>query len=123
MDTKISAQKLMDVVSDTNKKVTELSKQQKAENPASMPTSKLASAIVAVLSIIGIALSVLIFFPGVWETLGVTLAASVWKIIYLVYAGVALFVSSVAHIGTPLRIWAVIMAIAPVSIQIIFDIV
>ena len=116
METKIRAQELMAVVRDTNRKVTELSKSKHAEISARKSYSKLAGAIVVVLSMLGIALSALIFFPGVWETLGVTLSESIWKIIYIAYAVVALFIAAVSRIRTPLRVWAVIVAIAPICI-------
>ena len=122
MEAKIRAQELMAVVKDTNRKVTELSKSQRAEIPAKKLYSKLAGAIVVVLSMLGIALSALIFFPGVWETLGVTLSESIWKIIYIAYAVVALFIAAVSRIRTPLRVWAVIVAIAPICIQVILGI-
>ena len=122
METKIRAQELMAVVKDTNRKVTELSKSQRAEIPAKKLYSKLAGAIVVVLSILGLALSALIFFPGVWETLGVTLSESLWKIIHIAYAVVALFIAAVSRIRTPLRVWSVIVAIAPICIQVILGI-
>ena len=65
METKISAQELMAVVTDTNRKVTDMAKKQRAGVPAFRPTSKVASAVVVVLTILGFALSALIFFPGV----------------------------------------------------------
>lgn len=122
MEAKIRAQELMAVVKDTNRKVTELSKSQRAEIPAKKLYSKLAGAIVVVLSILGLALSALIFFPGVWETLGVTLSESLWKIIHIAYAVIALFIAAVSRIRTPLRVWAVIVAIAPICIQVILGI-
>lgn len=122
MEAKIRAQELMAVVKDTNRKVTELSKSQRAEIPAKKLYSKLAGAIVVVLSILGLALSALIFFPGVWETLGVTLSESLWKIIHIAYAVIALFIAAVSRIRTPLRVWAVVVAIAPICIQVILDI-
>lgn len=122
METKISAQELMTVVMDTNKKVSDMAKKQRAGVPVFRPSSKVASAIVIVLSILGLALSALIFFPGVWETLGVTISKSLWKIIHIAYAVVDLFIVAVLHINTPLRVWAVIVAIAPVCIQVILDI-
>ena len=122
MEAKISAQELMAVVTDTNRKVTDMAKKQHAGVPAFRPSSKVASAIVIVLSILGLALSALIFFPGVWETLGVTLSESLWKIIYIAYAVVALFIAAVSRIRTPLRVWAVIVAIAPICIQVILGI-
>ncbi len=122
METKIRAQELMAVVRDTNRKVTELSKSKHAEISARKLYSKLAGAIVVVLSILGLALSALIFFPGVWETLGVTLSESLWKIIHIAYAVIALFIAAVSRIRTPLRVWAVVVAIAPICIQVILDI-
>ena len=122
MEAKISAQELMAVVTDTNRKVTDMAKKQRAGAPVFSPSSKVASAIVVVLSILGLALSALIFFPGVWETLGVTLSESLWKIIYIAYAVVALFIAAVSRIRTPLRVWAVIVAIAPICIQVILGI-
>lgn len=122
MEAKISAQELMAVVTDTNRKVTDMAKKQRACVPAFRPSSKVASAIVVVLSILGLALSALIFFPGVWETLGVTLSESLWEIIYIAYAVVALFIAAVSRIRTPLRVWAVIVAIAPICIQVILGI-
>ena len=122
MEAKIRAQELMAVVKDTNRKVTELSKSQRAEIPAKKLYSKLAGAIVVVLSILGLALSALIFFPGVWETLGVTLSESLWKIIHIAYAVIALFIAAVSRIRTPLRVWAVVVAIAPICLQVILDI-
>lgn len=122
METKISAQELMAVVMDTNKKVSDMVKKQRAGVPVFRPSSKVASAIVIVLSILGLALSALIFFPGVWETLGVAISESLWKIIHIAYAVVALFIAAVSRINTPLRVWAVIVAIAPVCIHVILDI-
>lgn len=122
METKIRAQELMAVVKDTNRKVTELSKSRNAEISAMKPYSKLAGAIVVVLSILGLALSALIFFPGVLQTLEVTLSRSLWKIIHIAYAVVALFIAAVSRIRTPLRVWAVIVAIAPICVQVILDI-
>lgn len=122
MEAKISAQELMAVVTDTNRKVTDMAKKQRAGVLAFRPSSKVASAIVVVLSILGLALSALIFFPGVLETLGVTLSESLWKIIYIAYAVVALFIAAVSRIRTPLRVWAVIVAIAPICIQVILGI-
>ena len=122
MEAKISAQELMAVVTDTNRKVTDMAKKQRAGVSVFRPSSKVASAIVVVLSILGLALSALIFFPGVWETLGVTLSESLWKIIYIAYAVVALFIAAVSRIRTPLRVWAVIVAIAPICIQVILGI-
>lgn len=122
MEAKISAQELMAVVTDTNRKVTDMAKKQRAGVPAFRPLSKVASAIVVVLSILGLALSALIFFPGVWETLGVTLSESLWKIIHIAYAVIALFIAAVSHIRTPLRVWAVVVAIAPICIQVILGI-
>lgn len=122
MEAKISAQELMAVVTDTNRKVTDMAKKQHAGVPAFRPSSKVASAIVIVLSILGLALSALIFFPGVWETLDVTLSESLWKIIYIAYAVVALFIAAVSRIRTPLRVWAFIVAIAPICIHVILGI-
>lgn len=122
MEAKISAQELMAVVTDTNRKVTDMAKKQRAGMHVFRSTSKVASAIVVVLSILGLALSVLIFFPGVWETLGVTLSESLWKIIHIAYAAIALFIAAVSRIRTPLRVWAVIVAIAPICIQVILGI-
>ena len=122
MEAKISAQELMAVVTDTNRKVTDMAKKQRAGVSVFRPLSEVASAIVVVLSILGLALSALIFFPGVWETLGVTLSESLWKIIYIAYAVIALFIAAVSRIRTPLRVWAVIVAIAPICIQVILGI-
>lgn len=122
MEAKISAQELMAVVTDTNRKVTDMAKKQRAGVPVFRPPSKVASAIVVVLSILGLALSALIFFSGVWETLGVTLSESLWKIIHIAYAVIALFIAAVSRIRTPLRVWAVIVAIAPICIQVILGI-
>lgn len=122
MEAKISAQELMAVVTDTNMKVTDMAKKQRAGVTAFRPSSKIASAIVVVLSILGLALSALIFFPGVLETLGVTLSESLWKIIHIAYAVIALLIAAVSRIRTPLRIWAVIIAIAPICTQVILGI-
>ena len=122
MEAKISAHELKAVVTDTNRKVTDMAKKQRAGVPAFRPSSKVASAIVVVLSILGLALSALIFFPGVWETFGVAISESLWEIIYIAYAVIALFIAAVSRIRTPLRVWAVIVAIAPICIQVILGI-
>lgn len=65
MEAKISAQELMAVVTDTNRKVTDMAKKQRAGVFAFRPSSKVASAIVVLLLILGLVLSALIFFLGV----------------------------------------------------------
>ena len=54
MEAKISAQELMAVVTDTNRKVTDMAKKQRAGVSVFRPSFKVASATVVVLSILGL---------------------------------------------------------------------
>lgn len=121
METKISAQELMSVVTDTNRKVTAMAKKQRTGVSVFRTSSKIASALVVVLSILGLALTALIFFPGLWGALDVAPSEFLLKIIYIAYAVVSLVIAAVSRIRTPLRVWAVLVAIAPICIQVILN--
>lgn len=120
MEAKISAKELMDIVADTNRKVSYIAKEQRAG--AKKSSSKIASAIVSILSVLGVALSALIFFPEVWELLDVKISEAVWGIIYITYTIITLVVSAAIRVKTPLRIAAVIVAIAPISIYALLNV-
>lgn len=125
METKISAQELMAVVADTNNKVTALTEPKKEETFESKVFSRVGSYIVIVLSVLGILLagaSGSIYHPRVLEAMYSLFSEPVWKIVYIAYAVVMLLVATLVRIKTPLRIWAVIVAIAPICIQVILGI-
>lgn len=120
MEAKISAKELMDIVADTNRKVSYIAKKQCAG--AKKSSAKITSAIVGILSVLGVALSALIFFPEVWELLDVKISEAVVGIIYIAYAVVTLVVSAAVRVKTPLRIAAVIVGIAPISIYVLLSV-
>ena len=120
MEAKISAKELMDIVADTNRKVSYIAKEQRAG--AKKSSSKIASAIVSILSVFGVALSALIFFPEVWELLDVKISEAVLGIIYIAYAFVTLVFSAAVRLKAPLMIAAVIVAIAPISIYVLLNV-
>lgn len=125
METKISAQELMAVVADTNNKVTALTEPKKEETFEPKVFSRVGSYIVIALSVLGILLagaSGSIYHPRVLEAMYSLLSEPVWKIVYIAYAVVMLLVATLVRIKTPLRIWAVIVAIAPICIQVILGI-
>ena len=125
METKISAQELMAVVADTNNKVTALTEPKKEEAFEPKAFSRVGSYIVIALSVLGILLagaSGLIYHPRVLEAMYSLFSEPVWKIVYIAYAVVKLLVATLVRIKTPLRIWAVIVAIAPICIQVILGI-
>lgn len=116
MESKISAQELLNVVKDTNRKVTELTKGSKSKGGAGKPYSRIGGFTALLLSLVGVALSVTVLFPEIVAMAGLTLSDSTIRLIYVGYAVVALAFSATVRIKGLLRLWAVLAAVTPICI-------
>lgn len=123
MESKISAQELMNVVTDTNRKVTELSKRSKNKDGAGKPYSKIGGTLVFLLSLVGVALSATVLFPEIAGMIGLALSDRLFRFVYVVYAAVALTFAATVRIRVVLRLWAVLVAVAPICILTVQSIV
>lgn len=116
MESKISAQELLNVVKDTNRKVTELTKGSKSKDGSDKPYSRICGATVLLLSLVGVALSVTVLFPEIVAMAGLTISGRMIRLIYVGYAVVALAFSATVRVKGILRLWAVLAAVAPICI-------
>lgn len=128
MNSKITAQQLLNVVVDTNKKVTALSVNQNSRSVVKAKTeetrrSKLATTIVILLSFLGGVMLISIFLPSLLETIHLVLSDEIWKIIYFSFATFTIIVATTSYVNTPLRAISSIIAILPLGISSILTII
>lgn len=117
---KVSAQEMMDLVIEIDKKVSAIAdRDEKGNNKESKPVSKAGTAIAILLMVLGAAIMLCMYVPQL-VTLLATLA-SAWQWICLGYAVVATVVSGAFRLNTPVRILTVLFAMAPIASMLIIS--
>ena len=118
MEQKVSAKELMDVVTDTNKKVTAMTRGQRVKADEKQNYSAFGT-VMAILSIIlGVALVVAAIFQQVAGTdITFFFHETVWKMVYAGYAIVTIVMMSIARIRPAVRLMVLLAAFAPLCIS------
>ena len=118
MEQKVSARELMDVVIDTNKKVTVMAREQKGQAEGGKTYSAFGTVMAILFIIMGTALAVAAIFQQVAGH-GVTFffQETVWSCVYAGYSIAALVILSITDIHPAVRLTALLAAFAPLYIS------
>lgn len=122
MEQKVSAKELMDVVRDTNKKITAITNGQliKAKKQT---YSAFGTGMAIFFIVLGVALAVAAIFQHVaGEDITFFLLKTEWKMVYVGYAIVTIFMMSIARIHPAVRLIVLLAAIAPLCIILLVPI-
>ncbi len=118
MEQKVSAKELMDVVTDTNKKVTAMARGQCSKVDGEQNYSAFGAVMAILFIILGAALVVASIFQQVAGTdITFFFHENVWSFIYTGYAITALVSMSLVHIHPAIRLIALLAAFAPLCIS------
>ena len=118
MEQKVSAKELMDVVTDTNKKVTAMARGQHVKADEEQNYSAFGTVMAILFIILGVALVVAAIFQQVAGTdITFFFHETVWCFVYAGYATTALVILSITHIHPAVRLIALLAAFAPLCIS------
>lgn len=118
MEQKVSAKELMDVVTDTNKKVTAMARGQRVKADEEHNYSAFGTVMAILFIILGVALVVAAIFQQVAGTdITFFFHETVWSFVYAGYATTALVILSITHIHPAVRLMALLAAFAPLCIS------
>lgn len=118
MEQKVSAKELMDVVTDTNKKVTAMARGQRVKADEEQNYSAFGTVMAILFIILGVALVVAAIFQQVAGTdITFFFHETVWSFVYAGYATAALVILSITHIHPAVRLIALLAAFSPLCIS------
>lgn len=114
--TKVNASDLMEIMVDTNRKVTGLLKRRDCSAPSVKSYSKIGGLVCLLMMVIGAYLTISMFLPQVYSWVGFPVTETIKVVTLAVYSVLAIIITAFARIRKLFKLISLLIAISPMVI-------